>query len=222
MAYRTLAATILGATLLGTAVPAVASSIKVEVRPDGSKWILNEAPAFRASRLSASLRELAAGSEIARLIREHAERVALEPRLVQAVIQVESGYNPRAVSNKGAKGLMQLIDATARDHGVTDVFDPGQNIRAGTTQLRRLWDSFGDLELALAAYNAGPGAVQKYDGIPPYPETRAYIAHVLHLFDGSQPMPGGEDGPLVGPRVRLSRDGANRLLITNVPGGRRP
>ena len=114
------------------------------------------------------------------LIQEHASRHSVRPELVRAVIQVESGFNPRARSNKGAMGLMQLMPATARDFGVTDAYDPAQNIRAGTRYLRQLIDRYdGNEELALAAYNAGSGAVDRYGRVvPPYRETRDYVKKV--------------------------------------------
>ena len=103
------------------------------------------------------------------MVQEHAARQSLRPDLVRAVIQVESGFNPHARSPKGAMGLMQLMPATARDLGVHNAYDPGENIRGGTLYLRQLLDWFdGDEELALAAYNAGPNAVDCYGRrIPP-------------------------------------------------------
>ena len=114
------------------------------------------------------------------LIQEHATRRALRPEHVRAVIQVESGFNPRALSPKGAMGLMQLMPATARSLGVNNPWDPAQNIRGGTDYLRQLLDEYdGNEELALAAYNAGAGAVAKYGRrIPPYRETRDYVRKV--------------------------------------------
>jgi Rod binding domain-containing protein len=116
-----------------------------------------------------------------KLIDEAAAETELDSTLISAVIQAESSGNPRAVSPSGAKGLMQLMDSTARDLKVTDSFDPGQNIRGGSRYLRSLLDRFGKLDLALAAYNAGPGNVEKHGGLPPFEETRAYVRRVTDL-----------------------------------------
>src|SRR5581483_12304992 len=97
---------------------------------------------------------------------------------VDSVVQVESNYNPFAVSNKGALGLMQLMPATARRFGVENPFDPRQNIQGGVRYLKFLQDTFRDDRLAIAAYNAGEKAVTKYKGVPPYPETVSYVAKV--------------------------------------------
>jgi soluble lytic murein transglycosylase-like protein len=112
------------------------------------------------------------------LVQEHSHRQSLRPELVRAVIQVESGFDPRATSPKGAMGLMQLMPDTARSLGVTNAYDPGENIRGGTVYLRQLLNKFGSEQLALAAYNAGPGAVDRYDGVPPYRETKDYVRKV--------------------------------------------
>jgi soluble lytic murein transglycosylase-like protein len=100
--------------------------------------------------------------------------------LVRAVIQVESGYRPRARSRRGARGLMQLMPQTSRHYAVTDPYDPRQNLDAGIRHLRRLLDRY-DVPVALAAYNAGEGAVARHGGVPPFPETRAYVARILAL-----------------------------------------
>jgi soluble lytic murein transglycosylase-like protein len=117
------------------------------------------------------------------LIDEHARRHNIRPDLVRAVIQAESAFNPAAVSPKGAMGLMQLMPATARSLGVGNPFDPHQNVRGGVAYLRQLLDRYDNNEkLALAAYNAGPGAVDRYgQTIPPYPETRNYVARISEV-----------------------------------------
>jgi soluble lytic murein transglycosylase-like protein len=119
------------------------------------------------------------------LVIEHASRHALRPELVRAVIQVESGFNPRARSPKGAMGLMQLMPATARELGVSNAFDPAENIRGGCAYLRRLLDRYqGNEELALAAYNAGADAVDRHGKtVPPYQETRDYVRKVGRFTD---------------------------------------
>jgi soluble lytic murein transglycosylase-like protein len=124
------------------------------------------------------------------LIDEHATTHGVDANLVRAVIQAESAYNPRAVSVKGAMGLMQLMPATARHYGVDNPFDPAENIRAGVAYLKSLLVKFaGNLELALAAYNAGPGAVRKYGGtVPPYRETQTYVQKIRTAVD-AKPAP---------------------------------
>jgi soluble lytic murein transglycosylase-like protein len=113
------------------------------------------------------------------MISRAATRYGIDPALITSVISVESRFDPRAVSPAGAKGLMQLMDATAQGLGVTDSFDPVQNVFGGAKLLRSLLDRYqGNLSLALAAYNAGPGAVDTYGGIPPYAETQQYVRRV--------------------------------------------
>lgn len=118
------------------------------------------------------------------MIEATAARVRIEPQLLRAVIAVESGYNSRAVSRVGARGLMQLMPATARRYGVRNAFDPAQNIHGGARYLRDLLDRFGqDKELALAAYNAGEHAVERHGRkIPPFSETRRYVPRVLGIY----------------------------------------
>lgn len=114
------------------------------------------------------------------IIDSYAAQYGVDKSLVKAVIQAESGYNPYAVSRKGAAGLMQLMPETARGLKVANTFDPAQNIRGGVRHLRYLLDTLnGNVELALAAYNAGLSTVARYRGIPPYQETRNYVARVM-------------------------------------------
>jgi soluble lytic murein transglycosylase-like protein len=101
---------------------------------------------------------------------------------VKAVIAAESNFDPEAISHRGAQGLMQLMPATAAALGVADPLQPTQNVQAGARYLRLMLDRYGDLERALAAYNAGPSAVDRYGGIPPYPETRDYVQRVLAYY----------------------------------------
>lgn len=113
------------------------------------------------------------------LIRRYSGQFNLEEALVSAVIKAESNFNPRALSSKGAMGIMQLIPETARLLAVRDPYDPEDNIRGGSRYLRMMLDEFsGNVDFALAAYNAGPGAVRRHGGIPPYQETRTYVQKV--------------------------------------------
>ncbi len=118
-------------------------------------------------------------------IERYATQYRVDPTFVRAVIQVESDFNPRCVSNKGARGLMQLMPETARQYGVRNVFDPEDNIRGGVHNLADLLARYrGDLHRVLAAYNAGDGAVAKYRGIPPYEETETYVKRALSVYYG--------------------------------------
>ena len=117
------------------------------------------------------------------LVREAADRHRIDPALVRAVIETESNWNPRAYSHKGAGGLMQLIPTTAQRYGAYDVFDPQQNIDAGVKYLRTLLERYhGNLDLALAAYNAGEGAVDRAHGVPSFRETRDYVQKVQNAY----------------------------------------
>lgn len=151
-----------------------------------------------------------------RIVHEAAERHNLDPVLVKAVIETESGWNPKAVSRKGALGLMQLVPTTAGKYGVYNAFDPAQNVNGGARYLRTLLDRYhGDLEKTLAAYNAGEGAVERFGGVPNYPETRAYVQKVRNYYF----RPGsGRDPKLWNPPkppVRRVVDELGRVVFTN-------
>ncbi|MCD4715630.1 MAG: lytic transglycosylase domain-containing protein [Desulfobacterales bacterium] len=117
------------------------------------------------------------------IILKAANRFQVDPALVKAIIMAESGYDPRAISKVGAKGLMQLMPATAEELGVEDIFNPKHNINAGVGYFKKLLNRFdGDIKLALAAYNAGTGKVRQYQGIPPFKATRYYIKKVFEYY----------------------------------------
>ncbi|MBK9968261.1 MAG: lytic transglycosylase domain-containing protein [Holophagales bacterium] len=168
-------------------------------------------------------------------IRRHAEHNRVDPRLVKSVMLVESNFNPRALSPKGARGLMQLMPGTAKRYGIQNSWDPHENIRGGTAYLSDLLGMFdGDVVRTLAAYNAGEGAVQRYRGVPPYRETQEYVRRAMLVYgeNGNVPLlSGGFRGtPVASTRrkpsepVKLQR-GAGVLLISNlgdVPSRRGP
>lgn len=138
-------------------------------------YVVSKAQGFRSTRAVSGRRS--DGYE--QLISTHASAHGVSADLVRAVIQAESAFNPSARSVKGAMGLMQLMPATAADYGVVNAYDPADNIRAGVSYLKSLLTRYSNSEeLALAAYNAGPGAVEKYGTVPPYRETRDYVAKI--------------------------------------------
>lgn len=128
---------------------------------------------------AASAGAVSDSTPFAALFQEAGARYGVEPRLLAAVARAESAFNPQAVSHAGAQGLMQLMPGTARGLGVTDPFDPAQAVDGAARLLRDLHRQFGSTDLALAAYNAGPGAVQRYGGVPPYRETQNYVATIM-------------------------------------------
>jgi soluble lytic murein transglycosylase-like protein len=124
-----------------------------------------------------------AGSDLRALATAAARRHGLDPDLVLALVQVESAFRPDAISPKGAQGLTQLMPGTARELGVKDALDPAQNLDGGARYLRQLLTRYGgDVKRALAAYNAGPGAVDRHQGVPPFRETRQYVRRVLDRY----------------------------------------
>jgi soluble lytic murein transglycosylase-like protein len=169
--------------------------------------------------LAAPLRSAAPATppdRLDRIVREAAERHQVDPALVKAVISTESGWNPQAVSRKGAVGLMQLIPETAQRFGVGNPYDPAQNVEAGTTYLKTLLDRYdGDLNKSLAAYNAGEHAVDRSGGVPAFRETRQYVQKVTNAYF----QPGsGRDSALWSPpkpHVRRATDSSGRVVFTN-------
>jgi hypothetical protein len=202
-----------------TAVPASAEMYRLKA-PDGTVHFTNAPtdPQYRrmggATGSEAGWLRLPKGDTRPYLheIAEASNRYGVPDRLVTAVIRAESGFNPRAVSRKGAQGLMQLMPATASGLGVRDSFDPRENIHGGVRHLRGLIDRFpGNLPLAIAAYNAGEKAVLTYGGIPPYPETQDYVGKVLRFY--GVPQSGGTLQTQI--FQTIARDGT--VTYSNIP-----
>jgi Transglycosylase SLT domain/Domain of unknown function (DUF4124) len=205
------------------AAPAGAQMYKLKA-PDGSTHFTNAPNDPRYQRMGfgtgtqAGWLRLPQGDTkpYAHEISEAANRYGIPERLVTAVIRAESGFNPRAVSRKGAQGLMQLMPSTASVLGVRNSFDPRENIDGGVRHLRGMIDRFpGNLPFAIAAYNAGEKAVTAYGGIPPYPETQDYVVRVLRYY-GME----GIDTPQTRVYQTIARDGT--ITYTNIPPRGRP
>ncbi|MEO1084779.1 MAG: lytic transglycosylase domain-containing protein [Acidobacteriota bacterium] len=223
----------------GTLTPA-AAEIKVKTLDDGTQLVYNESASQRATRRAGRLLPPPT-AHLEHLTQRFARENRLSPTLVQAVMQVESGYNVKALSSKGAMGLMQLLPETARELGVKDPWDPAQNVWGGARYLRQQLDRFGgDVTLALAAYNAGPTAVTRFKGIPPYKETQRYVEKVLSLYRDRPPSliqdfarqkakqreaqraaERAKDAKTRGSDVYVTRDENNRIIFTTAPPGRR-
>lgn len=169
-------------------------------------------PEARPSPPSPPPRAAGYAEEIATVAARH----GVDPRLVEAVVRVESGGNPRAVSPKGARGLMQLMPAKSAELGVGNPFEPRQNLEGGVRHLRDLLDRFdGDLRLTLAAYNAGEEAVRAHNGIPPYRETREYVRKILELYGASEAP--ASPAPVTPQRVYRLEDDGGTVIYTNLP-----
>ena len=195
-----------------------AAEVVVQTSPEGKKTIVNIRSAPKVYNRTPPRRVRSVDS-IERLIEVQARAEELDPNLVRAIVQVESAFNPNALSPKGAMGLMQLMPAVADQFQVADPYEPEQNLRGGTQYFKQLMDVFaGQLELALAGYNAGPSAVERFGGIPPYSETRDYVQKVLALYWGE-----GVDLSeySTSRRTYLARDPRGQLLLTTSAPSRR-
>ena len=171
------------------------AAIYVYQLPDGSRIITDHAVQSREYKLIRSSQTIEGVGMVAAnrapayfradpgsydsLIQRMSRRYKVDPALVKAVVHAESAFNPYATSHKGASGLMQLMPGTAEVYGVSDIYDPTQNIRAGVRYLKDLLSQYNNTRLAVAAYNAGPTAVRRYRGIPPYNETQNYVRKVM-------------------------------------------
>jgi soluble lytic murein transglycosylase-like protein len=181
--------------------PAGYASRTTQISPDASPILSAAAQANR--------------EKIEQMIREVSARYNVDPALVRAVIQTESNWNSSAISRKGAVGLMQLVPVTAQQMGVNNAFDPKQNLDGGVRYLHTLLERYnGDLDKALAAYNAGPGAVDRAGGIPRYRETRDYVQKVTDSYyrPGSDRLPRAFDAPHP---IYRATDSDGRIVFTN-------
>jgi len=210
------------------AAPSFVSNGLVYWSPPAHRWKPVRSAYVRAARSAAA--EVSESEQLSSFVRgkpftqqeidsaidEAAARHNVDPSLVRAVIKVESNFNPNAVSRKGAMGLMQLMPQTARQLNVTNPFDPGQNVDAGVRHLKQLMESFGgDVNLSLAAYNAGAGAVSRSGGVPRFAETRNYVRRITGLYYGGTDQGYRVLGGAVHEPVRVQRDARGMLYISN-------
>lgn len=185
---RTVSVCVLGVLLVASAA---SGDVRLSVKRDGTKLITNDGGGSRGRNLDWLAKKHDRRSKYDPIIERYAAKYRLDPTLVRAVIQVESDFNPSCVSHKGARGLMQLMPATAKRFGVKRIHDPEENIHGGVQYLAYLTRLFrDDLPRALAAYNAGENAVLRYGGIPPYDETRTYVNRAMTVYYG-RPYGGG-------------------------------
>ena len=207
----------LGGMLISAVAPA-AAEVKVITRPDGTRYMYNVGR--KASRVTPP-RAAAVQSrwDVDSIISRYSRQTRLDSDLVRAVIVAESAFNERAVSSQGAMGLMQLMPETAAALAVSDPFDPEENIRGGTRYLRQMLDAFrGSLELALAAYNAGPEAVRRFGGVPPYRETVEYVEKVMRLYNDDPSYEVRSTSYLGrGRQTYLSRGADGKLILSTTP-----
>jgi len=221
MRFSTVSASILLLTLLG---PGPARGELLYTGRDGRGGLLftNVPRDPLLKRLPAPPAEADAPRRFRPFIEAAAARQGLDPRLLTAVIEVESAFNPGASSQRCARGLMQLMPATAAGYAVRDPYDPEENIQGGARYLRRLLDLYaGNLPLALAAYNAGEAAVHRFGGIPPFAETRGYVRRVESRYrarGGRHPISSLKGAPPgAGTRIYRIQDPSGRIRYTNLP-----
>ena len=215
---------VFAATAVLMATPVVAQAQIYSWRDAGGNLVLSDRPKTGGERTYAvgttgairTTRAAKRNTTYDPIIAEHSSAHGVRPDLVHAVIHAESAFNPMARSIKGAMGLMQLMPATAIAYGVSNAYDPVQNIRAGVAYLRSLLERYSqNEELALAAYNAGPTAVKKYGAVPPYRETRDYVAKIRKEA-GSRPAPTRVY------KVVEFKDGREVIRYTNTPPSNAP
>jgi soluble lytic murein transglycosylase-like protein len=201
------------AVALLLAPASVCAEFRMEER-DGILYVKNVEPAAVAIRGKPGAPT--AADSYRPLIHDAAERHAVAPALIESVIRVESNFQSRAVSPKGARGLMQLMPETAARLGVRNVFDARENIEAGVRHLRYLMDRYqGNTSLALAAYNAGVDAVARHGGIPPYGETRAYVTRILSLVQQAGAV--GGQSPIAARALYRYEGRDGRVVYSNLP-----